>query len=41
MIDAFALLVSHGMLVFVIWRVLTLRDPDEQPDVRFRPVARK
>lgn len=41
MIDALALVVSHGMLVFVIWRVMMLRDPDVQPDVRFRPTAKK
>lgn len=41
MVDAFSLLVSHGMLVFVIWRLMLLRDPDRQPDRRFRPADRK
>lgn len=41
MVDAFSLLVSHGMLVVVIWRLMLLRDPDRQPDRRFRPVDRK
>jgi hypothetical protein len=41
MIDALALVVSHGMLVFVIWRLMWLRDPDAQPDVRLRPSAKK
>lgn len=41
MIDALALLVSHGMLVFVVWRLMWLRDPDAKADVRFRPVAKK
>lgn len=41
MIDAFALLVSHGMLIFVILRLMTVRDPDVQPDVRFRPTSKK
>lgn len=41
MVDAFSLVVSHGMLVFVVWRLLTLRDPDEPANVRFRPSAKK
>ncbi len=30
MVDAFSMLVSHGMLLYVVWRLLKLRDPDEQ-----------
>ena len=41
MIDALALVVSHGMLLFVVWRLMWLRDADAQPDVRFRPVPKK
>jgi hypothetical protein len=41
MIDAFALVVSHAMLLFVVWRLMTLRDPGVQPDVRFRPTPKK
>ena len=36
MVDAFSLVVSHGMLVFVIWRLMTLRDPEDQAAVRWR-----
>ena len=39
MVDAFSLLVSHGMLAFVIWRLLVQRDPDETGNVRVRPGA--
>lgn len=28
MVDAFSMLVSHGMLLYVVWRLLKLRDPD-------------
>ena len=41
MIDALALVVSHGMLLFVVWRLMWLRDPGAQPDVRIRPVSKK
>ena len=41
MIDALALGISHGMLVFVVWRLMWLRDPDVRPDVRFRPTPKK
>jgi hypothetical protein len=34
MVDAFTMLVSHGMLLFVLWRLLKLRDPDEPGGVR-------
>lgn len=37
MIDAFSLLVSHGMLALVIWRLMLRRDPDGQPPARARP----
>jgi len=40
MVDAFSLLVSHGMLAFVIWRLLVQRDPDETGNVRVRPDAK-
>lgn len=40
MVDAFSLLVSHGMLAFVIWRLLVQRDPEETGNARFRPGAK-
>jgi hypothetical protein len=40
MVDAFSLLVSHGMLVFVIWRLMVLRDPEDRPDIRLRPTGK-
>lgn len=41
MVDAFSLVVSHGMLVFVVWRLMMLRDPDEPVNARFRPGPKK
>jgi len=41
MVDAFSLLVSHGMLAFVIWRLLVERDPDEAGSARFRRGAKE
>jgi hypothetical protein len=40
MVDAFSLLVSHGMLAYVIWRLLVQRDPDEGGNFRIRPGAK-
>jgi hypothetical protein len=40
MVDNFSMLVSHGMLLFVLWRLLKLRDPEERPASRFHPDAR-
>lgn len=28
MVDAVSMLISHGMLLYVVWRLLKLRDPD-------------
>lgn len=36
MVDAFSLLISHGMLVYVIWRLMGMRDPDEKSVLRHR-----
>ena len=41
MVDAFSLLVSHGMIAFVVWRLMSLRDPDAEADIRRNPDARK
>lgn len=37
MVDTFALLLSHGMLVFLVWRLMTLRDPEEAGAIRHLP----
>ena len=36
MVDALSLLISHGMLVYVLWRLIGLRDPDEKSVLRHR-----
>ncbi len=28
MVDLFSILVSHGMIAFVVWRLLKTRDPE-------------
>jgi|GEM_PF-4946759 len=40
MVDNFSMLISHGMLLFVLWRLLKLRDPEERNDTRFQPRRR-
>ena len=37
MVDTLSMLISHGMLLYVVWRLLNLRDPDERGATRFRP----
>ncbi|MDY0959932.1 hypothetical protein SOM26_14655 [Sphingomonas sp. CFBP8993] len=34
MIDTFALLVSHGLMLLAAWRLLARRDLDKEGDVR-------
>lgn len=34
MVDTFSMLVSHGMLLFVVWRLLKTRDPEEHQPSR-------
>ena len=36
MVDALSLLISHSMLVYVIWRLMGMRDPDEKIAQRHR-----
>jgi hypothetical protein len=37
MVDNLALLISHGMLFALIWRLMSLRDPEEPGLLRHRP----
>lgn len=39
MVDNLALLISHGALLYVIWRIATARDPEDRGDIRFTPAA--
>lgn len=41
MVDTFSLLVSHGMLVALVWRLMLLRDPEEPGIVRYHPEKKK
>ncbi len=41
MVDNLALLVSHGMLLLVIVRLVRMRDPDDGADVRRRGAAKR
>ena len=34
MIDTVTMLVSHGALLYVLWRLVKLRDPDDYNEVR-------
>lgn len=36
MVDNLALLISHGMLVYMVWRLMGLRDPEEIGRVRHK-----
>jgi len=37
MVDNLALLLSHGMMFVLVWRLMSLRDPEEPGLLRHRP----
>lgn len=37
MVDTISLLLSHGMMIAVVWRLMTLRDPEEPGMIRHVP----
>lgn len=41
MVDTISLLVSHGMLVALVWRLTSLRDPEEPGTIRYQPGKNK
>jgi hypothetical protein len=41
MVDNLSLLISHGMLVFLVWRLMSLRDPEEPGIIRHVPDQKK
>lgn len=41
MVDSLALLLSHGLLIAVIWRLMSLKDPEEKGVIRYVPEKKK
>lgn len=41
MVDAVALLLSHSFLIYLVWKLMSLRDPEDQGVIRHVPDKKK